>query len=305
MDVVIVGSGVVGTATGRGFRAKGHRVLFCDAARPRVELLRDAGFEAIHTEALGAVRADAYLLSVPTPTVDGAADLACVREAAEALGSALAGHPGRPLVVVRSTVPPGTTEELVVPVVQFVSGLRAGKDFSVCMNPEFLRAATAEDDFLHPRVIVIGVPDKASERATRRLYAPWNDVPVLSMSVRSAEATKYVANVFNATKISFFNELHQVLIAAGADPEAAFRAVAIGAEGMWNPTYGTRGGSPYGGVCLPKDTVAFRRYAEDLGAGDLVTMLRATIAVNERLEAESVSGERTDDAAAAFREAVG
>jgi UDPglucose 6-dehydrogenase len=291
MDVVIVGSGVVGTATGRGLESKGHQVTFCDVLPERLTHLRELGLTAVTVEELAEARADAYFLSVPTPTLNGAADLSYVRLGAGAIGNALRHHGAHPLVVVRSTVPPGTTEDMVIPALEAASGLQAGLDLSVCMNPEFLRAATAEDDFLQPRVIVIGALDGPSDDLLRRVYAPWSGVPVLTMSLRSAEATKYVANLFNATKISFFNELERILSSIGADAEVAFEAASLGAEGLWNPRYGTRGGAPFGGACLPKDTAAFLRYVEEVGLGGLVPMLRATLEVNERVARESATDE--------------
>ncbi|TMK37021.1 MAG: UDP-glucose/GDP-mannose dehydrogenase family protein [Actinobacteria bacterium] len=283
LSIAVIGSGVVGTATGAGFTAKGHRVVFCDVDPERVALLKSRGFDAVHASALVDVRASAYLISVPSPTVDERVDTSYVREAAVAVGRAIVSAKHRPVVVVRSTVPPGTTERIVIPALELASGRRAGRDFGVCMNPEFLRAATAERDFLEPRVIVIGALDEASAEALRRLYTPWGDVPVHVMSLRTAEATKYVANLFNATKISFFNEMHRALRALSAEPESAFEAVALGAEGMWNPRYGTRGGLPYGGICLPKDAVGFLGFARDHGLGHLLPMLRATIHVNDEI----------------------
>ena len=283
LSIAVIGSGVVGTATGAGFTAKGRRVVFCDVDPARVALLKSRGFEALHASALVDVQASAYLISVPSPTVDERIDTSYVREAAVAVGRAIVGAKHRPIVVVRSTVPPGTTERIVIPALELASGRRAGQDFGVCMNPEFLRAAAAERDFLEPRVIVIGALDEASAEALRRLYAPWGDVPVHVMSLRTAEATKYVSNLFNATKISFFNEMHRALAALGAEPKSAFEAVALGAEGMWNPRYGTRGGLPYGGGCLPKDAVGFLGFARDHGLGHLLPVLRATIQVNDEV----------------------
>lgn len=294
--ITVIGSGVVGTATGLGFAARGADVTFCDISPERVSLLRRQGLDAIDAKTLSTHFTDAYLLSVPTPTVDGHVDLTYLVNAATTLGHTLAAHPGRPLVVVRSTVPPGTTQNLVIPVLEQVSGRTAGPGFSVGMNPEFLRAAKAVEDFDRPRVIVIGALDYVSESALRRLYLPWADVPTVALDLTTAEATKYVSNLFNATKISFFNEMHTALERIGADPTRAFEVVAAGAEGMWNPTYGTRGKAPYGGVCLPKDTVGFLGFAEDEGFADEMKMLTATIAVNDRLRAEG-SVERVFDPA--------
>ena len=284
--IAIVGSGVVGTTTGAGFLAKGYRVVFCDVSLERVALLRKRGFHAVDAAGLAHVHPNAYLISVPSPMHrDGGVDLSFVGSAAQAVGRAMLEHPGRPLVVVRSTVPPATTEDLVVPALAFSSGREAGRDFGVCMNPEFLRAESADEDFLRPRLIVIGALDHESDLALREIYAPWPGTPILSMSLRDAEATKYVANLFNASKISFFNEMHRVLLAVGADPDRAFAAAAIGAEGLWNPLYGTRGGRPFGGACLPKDTRGFLGFAQGRGMADLMPMLKATIRVNHEMAA--------------------
>ncbi len=281
--IVIVGSGVVGMATGKGLKAKGHRVIFCDVAPDRVALLRGQGFPAIHTDELAGPEPDAYLISVPSPTVAGRVDVSFVKDAADAVGRAIACHRTWALVVVRSTVPPGTTEEVVLPTLELASGRRAGAGFGLCMNPEFLRAATAEQDFLHPRVVVIGAWDERSDHALRAIYAAWYGVPIISTSFRTAEAAKYVANLFNATKISFFNEMLRILAVAGADPAAAFAGAVQGGTGFWDQWYGTQCGAPYGGACLPKDTAAFLGFAEDLGFGDLMPILKATLRMNDEM----------------------
>jgi UDPglucose 6-dehydrogenase len=160
------------------------------------------------------------------------------------------------------------------------------------VNPEFLREATAAADFASPRVIVIGALDERSDRALRGLYGPWHDVPIVSMDLRTAEATKYAANLFNAAKISFFNELDRFLTALGVDAPAAFAAAAQGAEGLWSPVYGTRRLGPFAGACLPKDAFAFLDFAQRLGFIESMPMLRAAIAVNERLIVEEESKRR-------------
>jgi UDPglucose 6-dehydrogenase len=285
LRVAVVGSGVVGTATGEGFRAKGHDVVFCDISPDRLALLRARGLRAIDADALAEEGADAYLISVPSPTVEGRVDLSYVLAASEAIGQAIGRHDSWPLVVVRSTVPPGTTEERIAPTVAAAAGRAAGDGFDLCVNPEFLRELSAEEDFMNPRVIVIGARDARSEQALRRVYAGWADVPVVAMSIRAAELTKYTSNLFNATKISFFNEMEQVCQAMGVDARTIFDAVTRGAEGLWNARYGTRGLFPYGGACLPKDTLGFLGFARDDGFDESMLMLRATIETNERLAA--------------------
>src|SRR5262249_36509017 len=188
-----------------------------------------------------------YLLSVPSPTVGGRTDTSYLERAAEAVGRAIASHSRWPVVVVRSTIPPGTTEDLVIPLLESASGKRAGEGFGVCMNPEFLRAVSARQDFMEPKVIVIGALDERSEHILRSVYESWEDVPVVATDLRTAEAAKYVANLFAATRISFFNEMLRVLTAIGADPAQAFQAAVLGGTGFWDRWYGTRCGAPYGG----------------------------------------------------------
>lgn len=282
-DLVVVGAGVVGTATGVGLLAKGYRVVFCDCSEHRIAALRAEGLEAVNEDRIAELDASAYLISVPTPTTKGRVDLSCVVSAAETVGRAISKHPKRPLVVLRSTVPPGTTEHVVIPALESSSGRAAGEGFGVCVNPEFLRQATAVDDFCNPRVIVIGALDDASDRRLRNIYAPWRRVSIVSTTLCTAEAIKYTANLFNATKITFFNEMKRVLHRLGADPHVAFAAVANGAEGMWNPLYGIRALGPFGGACLPKDTAAFLNHVEQLGLADLMPLLQATIQLNEEL----------------------
>lgn len=279
-SVLVIGAGVVGVATGRGFSRVGVDVAFYDTSTYRTAELRAQGLNVLNEDEVHGRDRDAYLISVPTPTRDGRIDLSAVKQASKLVGLALAASSTWHCVVVRSTVPPGTTEEIVLPILETYSGKRAGIDFGLAMNPEFLRAATAEDDFVNPRVIVYGAIDAPTIRFMQSLYQPWTHVETKSMTLREAEATKYVANVFNAAKISFFNEMHSILEKMGVESITPFLAAAMGAEGLWNPLYGTKGGRPFGGECLPKDTAAFATIVRDLGVES--PMLEATIATNVR-----------------------
>src|SRR5437879_13525762 len=124
--IAVVGSGVVGTATGAGFAAKGHSVVFCDTNSQRVTLLLGRGYHAVRAAELPPLSASTYLVSVPTPTVEGQVDASFVREAARAVGKGIRYTNGHPLIVVRSTVPPGTTEGSVIPALEMASGRVAG-----------------------------------------------------------------------------------------------------------------------------------------------------------------------------------
>ena len=153
--IVIVGSGVVGTATGEGFLELGHDVTFVDISARRVRELQDRGLNASTTVDLPADRAAFIILTLPTPNVGHAYDLSAFTEGTAAVGRALATSAPAHTVVVRSTVPPGTSDELVRPVLERESGKTAGTGFEVASNPEFLRAATADEDFLMPWMTVL------------------------------------------------------------------------------------------------------------------------------------------------------
>lgn len=281
--IAIIGSGVVGTATGKGFGKLGHDVVFVDTNPHVVQRLHHEGYQAIYPSALPSVQPSVSMICVPTPNDrDGRQDLAFLEAALAAIGPLLT-SPDYHLVVVRSTVLPTVTENLVVPALENRSGGRAGRDFGVCMNPEFMREATAEDDFLNPWIVVIGEFDKRSGDLLERLYKPLCrplHTPVFRTDLRTAEMTKYAHNLFNAAKISFTNEMWMVSKELGIDGNQVMTLAAKSAEGMWNPRYGIRGGFPYGGNCLPKDIGAFVGFARALGWH--TPLLEATIEVNER-----------------------
>jgi UDPglucose 6-dehydrogenase len=194
-------------------------------------------------------------------------------------------------VVVRSTVPPTTTEQRITPILERASGKRAGLDFGVAMNPEFLRQVSSEQDFARPWVTVLGTNDRRTAEILDALYAPFGAL-IVRCTPTEAEMIKYVNNIYNAVKISYFNEVHAICERLEIDSNLVGAAVARTAESMWNPLYGTRGGVPYGGACLPKDTVAFLQFVHDLGMQHL--MLEAAIDVN-RVLATSVPAASSPD----------
>ena len=288
--IAIIGAGVVGRATGRGFSELGHDVVFADTDRDLVQTLRREGHHAIDPGALTTAQPSIIMICVPTPNGrDGRQDLGPLKAALGAIGPLLAGG-GYHLVVVRCTVLPTVTENLVVPALEDWSGGRAGRDFGVCMNPEFVREASAEDDFLEPWIVVIGELDKRSGDLLEELYRPLcqrSHAPIFRTDLRTAEMTKYAHNLFNATKISFTNEMWLLSRELDIDGNQVMALVAQSAEAMWNPGYGIRGGFPFGGSCLPKDLDAFARLVRDLGW--CAPLLAATIDVNRRME-EAAAG---------------
>ncbi|RJL33145.1 2-dehydropantoate 2-reductase N-terminal domain-containing protein [Bailinhaonella thermotolerans] len=289
--IFVVGSGVVGTATGHGLRAAGHEVTFVDIHEPRVAALRDEGLDARMTLSLEGEPPSVVFLTVPTPAAEHGHELGAVIEAARSAGRALAGSPERHLVAVRSTVPPGTTEGLVQPILERESGLRAHEGFLLACNPEFLRAATARRDFLQPWMTVVASRSPEALDLLRTLLAPFGGELRAFPDPALAELVKCVHNCFNAAKISFWNEVWLVARRLGLDPadvSAVSDTVSRSAEASFNPLYGIRGGVPYGGACLPKDTRAFLAFAEQSGA--TMALLRAVIAVNDRIAGETAAG---------------
>ncbi len=279
--IVIVGSGVVGQATGKGFAKKGHYVSYVDINSETIAKLRAEGLDAMTAADVDWSAVDAVMLAVPTPSVDGQIVLDYIEAAALDVGRGLAKSDHFVAVVVRSTVPPTTTEDRLAPILARASGKQVGVDFGVAMNPEFLRQVTSEQDFARPWITVLGTSDRRTAEVLDALYRPFGAL-IVNCTPTEAEMIKYVNNVYNAVKISYFNEVHAICEQLGVDGNLVGSAVARSAESMWNPLYGTRGGVPYGGACLPKDTSAFMQFARERGLEHL--MLEATITVNQRLE---------------------
>jgi UDPglucose 6-dehydrogenase len=278
--MVIVGAGVVGQATGKGFAKKGHRVSYVDINLQTIERLRAAGLRAMTAAEVEWSAVEVVMLAVPTPSVNDQIVLDYIEAAALDVGRGLALTSNHVTVVVRSTVPPTTTEQRITPILEHASGKRAGVDFGVAMNPEFLRAVSSEQDFARPWITVLGTSDRRTAEVLDELYASFGAL-IVRCTPTEAEMIKYVNNVYNAVKISYFNEVHAICHQLGLDSNLVGAAVARTAESMWNPLYGTRGGVPFGGACLPKDTAAFLQFVRAHDWQHL--MLESTIEVNRRL----------------------
>jgi len=279
--MVIVGSGVVGQATGKGFTKKGHSVSYVDINPQTIVRLRESGLTAMTAAEVDWNAVDIVMLAVSTPSVNGEIVLDYIESAAMDVGHGLARTDTYVTVVVRSTVPPTTTERRIARILEQASGKRVGVDFGVAMNPEFLRAVSSEQDFARPWITVLGTSDRRTAEILDELYRPFGAL-IVRCTPTEAEMIKYVNNVYNAVKISYFNEVHAICQELGIDSSLIGATVARSAESMWNPLYGTRGGVPYGGACLPKDTTAFMAFARENGWQHLV--LEATMEVNRRLE---------------------
>jgi UDPglucose 6-dehydrogenase len=279
--IFIMGSGVVGTATGRGFLRSGHDVTFVDVLASRVGELAAEGFDASRTLELEDDRPAFVFLTLPTPNCGRAYDLTVFDAGVADVGMALARSSAVHTVVVRSTVPPGTTDQRVRRLLEQTSGKTLGEGFALASNPEFLRAASAADDFRWPWVTVIAARSKRTRERLVELLSPFGGEMRVFDHPSTAEFVKCAHNIYNATKISFWNEMWLVARELNLDHDAIAATVAISAEGSFNREYGIRGGAPYGGVCLPKDTNGFLGFAEQLGV--FRPLLEAVVAVNDRL----------------------
>ncbi len=281
-NIAIIGSGVVGKATGKGFMDMGHDVVFADINTILVNQLSKEKLTAYEMGNNHLFDEDIYIVSVLTPFMNDSIELRFIESAAASLGNILKQNKKWPVIIIRSTVPPGTIEEIIIPLIEHFSGKKVDEDFGVVMNPEFLREVSAEKDFLNPWVVVIGSNNYRATKVIESLYKPFG-APIFAMSLKEAEMLKYVHNLYNANKISFFNEMRMVAESIGVDADKIFSAVTKSAEGIWNPTYGTRNFGPFGGTCLPKDTKVFLNWTHDKLKKKL-PLLHATIKVNEELK---------------------
>lgn len=280
--IAVIGSGFVGQATGKGLEKHNNEITFVDVERGKVDKLREEGFKAFLPDDYTKITTDITMFCVPTPTDGGEIKLDFLLTAAEQFARRLKDHVKYHTVVVRSTVPPGTTRRKVLPLIERISGKKAGRDFGLCMQPEYLREVTAEQDYARPWFILIGQYDKKSGDVLEKLYSKF-DAPIERVGLEEAEFQKYVHNLYNAVKIAFFNEMRIVANAEHWDAEAIFQATARSCEGIWNPIYGLRDFGPFDGSCLPKDTRALLEWGDNHGY--MLEILRAVITQNIRHEA--------------------
>jgi UDPglucose 6-dehydrogenase len=293
MKIAMIGTGYVGLVSGTCFADFGHDVVCVDKDQSKIDALLagqmpifEPGLEVMvgSNVAAGRLRfttdladgidgADAIFIAVGTPSRrgDGHADLSYVYAAAREIGETLR-HDC--VVVTKSTVPVGTGDE-VERVIAEVSG---GKHVPVVSNPEFLREGAAIGDFKRPDRIVIGTTDERALAVMRDVYRPLflNEAPILFTARRTAELTKYAANAFLATKITFINEMADLCEVVGADVRDVARG--IGLDNRIGSKF-LHAGPGYGGSCFPKDTVALLKTAQDHDVPQRI--VEAVVAVND------------------------
>ena len=278
MNLAIVGSGVIGQATGIGLNKAGNKVVFYDIDNEKLTSLKKKGCQVAHDLLSTIQSSEVIFVCVPTPSSNESIDCGILESVISEIGKILSKIRQYKLIVIRSTVLPTTTRCKIVLLLEKYSNLKAGKDFGVCMNPEFLREKSSLQDFLNPSRIIIGQLDKKSGDILEKVYS-FFEAPLIRTSLDTAEMIKYAANLFLASKISFFNEMYLVCQKIGVDSNVLGTAVAydprIGA-------YGVKGGYPFDGACLPKDLAAFRTFARSLKI--IPKMLDAISSVNVDME---------------------
>jgi GDP-mannose 6-dehydrogenase len=206
---------------------------------------------------------DISFLCVGTPSLrSGKLDLGHVEPVCREIGQALAKKDSFHLVVLRSTVLPGTAETLVVPTLEKASEKKFGKDFGVCVNPEFMREGTAVADFLEPAMTIIGGADPAHSAVLAELYA-WAPGRIFQTSFRSAEMVKYTCNAWHALKVAFANEVGSLAKGLGVDAQDAIEIFLADTKLNISPSY-LKPGFAFGGSCLPKDVRALTYRAKEL-----------------------------------------
>jgi UDPglucose 6-dehydrogenase/GDP-mannose 6-dehydrogenase len=296
MRISVIGTGYVGLVSGACFSEIGHECLCVDVDASKVERI-NKGVPPIHENGLDALlqrhvgkrlRATTDLraavldsaitfIAVGTPFDGTRIDLTFIREAARQIGEALRDKSGYHVVVVKSTVVPGTTDDVVLKELERASSKRAGVDFGVGMNPEFLTEGVAVDDFMRPDRIVLGGIDERTIAAQREVYAAFAQTPTLVTNNKTAEMIKYTSNSVLATMISFSNEIANVCSALGdVDVADVMRGVHLARYFTSTLDDGRQVKAPissflwagcgYGGSCLPKDTKALSAHGAAHGA---------------------------------------
>ena len=272
MRVSIFGLGYVGCVSAACLARDGHIVIGVDVNPNKVAAMAagrspvlEPGLEKLVREAVEAGRlhatvdarsavqqSDISLVCVGTPSnSNGSLDLRYLDRVCVQIGTALAGKNEYHLVVVRSTVLPGTVEGRLSLLLEQHSDRRAGDDFGICMNPEFLREGSAIEDYAHPSVIVIGELDAKSGDSAQRLYESI-DATVIRTSIQTAEMLKYVNNAFHAVKVAFANEIGDLCAAHGIDGQEVMEHLCLDRRLNISTAY-LMPGFAFGGSCLPKD----------------------------------------------------
>lgn len=299
MRISVFGLGYVGAVSAACLAKDGHHVIGVDSSDVKVALVADgkapiverglgdiigqqiaAGRLRATTDfAQGVQESDLLLVCVGTPGLrNGNINLEYVRRVCEQIGSVLRDHHGAPVVVMRSTLLPGTMRELVIPTLEAHSGKHAGEEFGVCVNPEFLREGTAVQDYYNPAKTVIGELNQASGDLLASVYAHMPS-PIVRTDIGTAEMVKYADNAWHALKVGFANEIGNLCKALDVDAHRVMDIFCQDTKLNLSPYY-LKPGFAFGGSCLPKDLRALLYKAKTLDVA--LPILSAILPSNEQ-----------------------
>ncbi|RLF35720.1 MAG: UDP-glucose 6-dehydrogenase [Thermoplasmata archaeon] len=293
-NIVIIGTGYVGLVTGACFAKVGNTITFVDIDKEKIDMINkgvvpfyEPGLDNLLSSYRGKINAtvdykvikdnDITFVCVGTPSKDdGSIDLIHVKQAVENIGGILKEINRWHHVVIKSTVLPGTTEKILLPILEKKSGKNATMDFGLSMNPEFLREGTAVYDFLNADRIVIGANDERSADELVNLYKSFS-LKIFKTSITTAEMIKYASNAFLATKISFINEIGNMCKKLGIDAYEV--ADGMGLDKRIGRAF-LDSGIGWGGSCFPKDLDALISWAKMIGEGHRI--VSSVVEVNKR-----------------------
>ena len=302
MKLSVFGIGYVGCVSAACFAKAGHDVIGVDVNPTKVEILNSGkspiveegiaeliaevvkagGLRATTDSAEAIANSEVSLVCVGTPSnPNGSLDLRYVKRVCEEIGAAIGTKKERHVVVIRSTMLPGTIETVVVPALESYSRKQAGRDFGVCINPEFLREGSSIRDFYAPPFTLIGADDEQTGSAVRSLYAEI-DAPVFVTALKTAEMVKYVCNCFHALKVSFANEVGNICKELSIDSHEVMNVFCQDTKLNLSPYY-LKPGFAFGGSCLPKDLRAINYKAKEL---DVEVPVLSAILPSNRLQVE-------------------
>jgi GDP-mannose 6-dehydrogenase len=302
MRISIFGIGYVGCVSAACFARGGHEVIGVDVNPTKVEIINSGNSPIVEPEINDVIRevvktgklrattdsaaavngSDVSLVCVGTPSKpNGSLDLGHVQRVCEEIGAAIGAKSERHTVVIRSTMLPGSIENVARPALEQASGKKTGDDFGLCVNPEFLREGTSLKDFYAPPFTLIGADDEQTAKIVSSLYSEI-DAPVFVTSTKTAEMVKYVCNCFHALKVSFANEVGNICKALELDSHEVMNVFCADTK-LNLSSYYLKPGFAFGGSCLPKDLRAVTYKAKEL---DVEVPLLSAISMTNRLQVE-------------------
>lgn len=317
MKVSVIGAGYVGLVSSVCLAEKGHNVICVDIEQEKIDKINN-GISPIYERGLeellkkninvnikattdlyrSVIETDISLITVGTPFNGEMIDLCYIKEVAQQIGETLKDKTGYHMVVVKSTVVPGTTDEIVLPVLESASGKKIGSDFGIGMNPEFLREGEAVHDFMFPDRIVMGGIDERSLSYLEQLYEPFDNIDKIRTNNKTAEMIKYTSNSLLATMISFSNEIANLCAAIG-DIDVVDVMNGVHLDKRLSPilpngnrivpaftTY-IEAGCGFGGSCFPKDVKALIAHGKRIGIPML--LLDAVVHINKEQPKQVIS----------------